>query len=375
MLIAIYALTHYLTVYSKSAFWMALFYNNISPFMLLPGPFLYFYIRGTLDDRQGLRWKDSIHFIPAFIQFIGMIPYYFSSFSYKVTVCKLIISNVDYIKKIQWNLFFDYKFNFIFRLVILIFYVILSIILLWKFYFNKKKHENIPYKQYSITFRWMLSLLGLIVFLLTNYIAIVYYFLQYNSIELIENVIYINSTALVSFIFLVLSLLFFPEILYGMQRPKKEKKKTVKKKTRLTPLKITALRENGIDDEPNPFLELYEKINFYLINEKPYLNPKFTIAQISLDLGVPQNHVSYCINSLFNTTFSKLRTKLRIEQTIVYLNEAKYSQLTIDGVAQMVGFTSRSSFYNAFKEKMGITPSEYLKEIEQQMATKKNRSN
>jgi AraC-like DNA-binding protein len=59
----------------------------------------------------------------------------------------------------------------------------------------------------------------------------------------------------------------------------------------------------------------------------------------------------------------------------VYLNEAKYSQLTIDGVAQMVGFTSRSSFYNAFKEKMGITPSEYLKEIEQQMATKKNRSN
>jgi AraC-like DNA-binding protein len=192
---------------------------------------------------------------------------------------------------------------------------------------------------------------------------------------LIENVIYINSTALVSFIFLVLSLLFFPEILYGMPRPKKEKKKTIKKKTRLTPLKITALRENGIDDEPNPFLELYEKINFYLINEKPYLNPKFTTAQISLDLGVPQNHVSYCINSLFNTTFSKLRTKLRIEQTIVYLNEAKYSQLTIDGVAQMVGFTSRSSFYNAFKEKMGITPSEYLKEIEQQMATKKNRSN
>ena len=104
----------------------------------------------------------------------------------------------------------------------------------------------------------------------------------------------------------------------------------------------------------------------YLDDEKPYLNPNFSVAQISLDLGVPQNHVSYCINSLFKTKFSKLRTSLRVEQTKIYLYDSKISKITIDGIAQMAGFSSRSSFYNAFKEETGITPSEYLKIIENQ---------
>jgi AraC-like DNA-binding protein len=80
-------------------------------------------------------------------------------------------------------------------------------------------------------------------------------------------------------------------------------------------------------------------------------------------MNVPQNHVLYCINSIFNTKFSKLKTELRVEQTKVFLQESVHSNITIDGIAQLAGFSSRSSFYNAFKEETGITPSDYLKSI------------
>ena len=80
-LIAIYGLVHYFVVYGKSVFWLTIFYNHFSPFFLLAGPFLYFYIRGTLKDRQGLKRKDALHFIPAIIHFSAIVPYYISSFS------------------------------------------------------------------------------------------------------------------------------------------------------------------------------------------------------------------------------------------------------------------------------------------------------
>jgi len=137
-LIAIYGLVHYFAVYGKSVFWLAIFYNHFSPFFLLSGPFLYFYVRGTLKDRQGLKRKDALHFIPALIHLIGVLPYFFSSFSYKESVAEMIVSNIDNVKKIRVNSFFDSEFNFTIRLLFLTIYVIFSFILLRKF--SKKKN-------------------------------------------------------------------------------------------------------------------------------------------------------------------------------------------------------------------------------------------
>jgi AraC-like DNA-binding protein len=136
-------------------------------------------------------------------------------------------------------------------------------------------------------------------------------------------------------------------------------RKKLKSNSSKSDINITPLNEL----EENPFLKLSEKIQDYFDNEKPYLNPNFSIDQISLRMNVPQNHVLYCINSIFNTKFSKLKTELRVEQTKVFLQESVHSNITIDGIAQLAGFSSRSSFYNAFKEETGITPSDYLKSI------------
>ena len=87
-LIAIYGLVHYFVVYGKSVFWLTLFYNHFSPFFLLAGPFLYFYVRGTLKDRQGLKRQDAFLLIPALIHLSGVLPYYFYSLSYKKICCK-----------------------------------------------------------------------------------------------------------------------------------------------------------------------------------------------------------------------------------------------------------------------------------------------
>jgi AraC-like DNA-binding protein len=354
---------HYFVVYGKSVFWLAIFYNHLSPFFLLAGPFLYFYIRGTLKDIQGLKRKDTLHFIPAIIHFISVLPYYISSFSYKESVSKMIVENIDNVKKISVNIFFDSQFNFIFRILLLTFYLGYSIFLLRKFSKKKKKFQNIPRKQYTIIYRWLVLLLSLVSLLIVNFVVLCYYFLYYEESQLKQVVTIINSTTGVSFVFLAFGILFFPEILYGLPNNHavklKNPTKIIKRKTSTSVTNINPLSE----EEEDPFLKLSERIQVYFDTEKPYLNQNFSVAQIALKMDVPQNHVLYCINSIFKTKFSQLKTKSRVEQTKIFLQESIHSNITIDGISQLAGFSSRSSFYVAFKEETGITPSDYLKTI------------
>ena len=61
------------------------------------------------------------------------------------------------------------------------------------------------------------------------------------------------------------------------------------------------------------------------------------------------------------TKFTKLKTELRVEHAKTLLNNSQYSNLTIEGIAQMSGFVTRSNFYSAFKNETGQTPSDYLR--------------
>ena len=76
--------------------------------------------------------------------------------------------------------------------------------------------------------------------------------------------------------------------------------------------------------------------------------------------------------SIYKTKFSKMKTKLRVEQAKILLQESVHTNITIDGISQLAGFNSRSSFYSAFKNEMDITPSDYLRMVIEKEALKNN---
>jgi len=160
------------------------------------------------------------------------------------------------------------------------------------------------------------------------------------------------------FLLLSLSLLVFPQILYGFPIYT-EIADARKSKTSVIPQKVN---ENEIDedDEDNPFIDLRDQINAYLADEKPYLNPDFSIGDMAAALKVPQHHVSYCLRALFKQSFPKLKTTLRIQYALQLMNSSDFEHLSIEGIGQMAGFSSRSSFYSAFQAEMDCSPGEYL---------------
>ena len=60
------------------------------------------------------------------------------------------------------------------------------------------------------------------------------------------------------------------------------------------------------------------------------------------------------------TKFSALKSDLRIDYAVELLSENLNESFTIEGIAQQSGFRTRASFYSAFKDKVGVTPTEFI---------------
>lgn len=350
-----YGIAHYFVVYGDSPFWLAVFYNHFTPLMLLLGPFLLFYIRGTLNDTSALSKWDFIHFIPAIIHLIGIVPYTLLPFEEKVRIASLILKDIDTIVTFNTNYFYSSSTSFIMRPILLLGYILYCMYLIWKRFSVSNFDSDIPKKQLYVSLRWMIILIVSLFFIVVEFLII-----TFNSMESKPSIGLINSYPLyilsgVAYGFMSISLLLFPNILYGIPR----RTITIEQK-KTNPKKTTPIVEKKTTTEEDPFWDLAENIKLYLENEKPYVNPDFSISDIALALKVPQNHVSYCINDLMQTKFSALKSDLRIDYAVELLSENLNEAFTIEGIAQQSGFKTRASFYSAFKEKVGVTPTEFI---------------
>jgi AraC-like DNA-binding protein len=335
---------------SDSRFWLAVFYNHFSPFMFLIGPFLYFYIRNTLKDQNTLTKKDWIHFIPATIALIGTIPYIIQPFENKLAIADQIIRNLDAFKKIEVNLFYDMGESFVLRCLLTLVYLIYCAHLLFKSYTKQQNEKQYPKKQFLIVYRWFVVLLTCLLLLLSSFIILTLNAIDSSASRTIKegNVWYVLSGLI--YCIMSLSVLLFPEILYGI--PRKKTPKYHKKKAKL--------KTNMMED---PLFDLSLSIQKYLLEKKPFLQADFDISDIALDLNIPQNQVSYCISYIMETKFSKLKSDLRVQHAVELLKKGTNSKLTIEAIGKQSGFKTRSYFYTAFKKEMGITPSEYLQNL------------
>jgi AraC-like DNA-binding protein len=363
-ILATYGLTHYFTIYTNSPFWLAVFYNNFSPFWFLTGPLLLFYYRGTLTDNSKLRPSDIIHFIPFLLQLVGIFPYLLTPFSYKVGIASQILNDLNLLTQFKVNWITTPLLNFFARPILVFMYLGYITYMLWK-YNPQSQRIKVPLQQYKLMYRWLIILAVTTAILILNFFFLSLSLSKQTVTATLINGQFTHIFSGVAYFCMSFMLLLFPRILYGMpiynsntaleigsqERPKKETNPIIE------PTNIVAEVQLPKDD---PFYELVDKINAYLIKEEPFLNPDFTINELAVALKVPVHHLSYCLNTLMNVKFTTLRTQLRIQYAAKLLDSGQADDLSMDGIGKKSGFSTRSNFYNAFKTETGMTPSEYL---------------
>lgn len=83
-----------------------------------------------------------------------------------------------------------------------------------------------------------------------------------------------------------------------------------------------------------------------------------TLEKMAIHFGYQPKYLSRLIRQLFDQTFSQLKTETRVSISKSLL---ELTTKSIEEISEIVGYPSISSYYRAFKEATGMTPSEYRK--------------
>ncbi len=331
---------------------IAILLVNFTPLFLIVGPVLYFYVRGVLRDDYRLSKIDLLHFLPAFLLLINILPHLFSSFDTKLEYASRVLQNPAEILNSS-NLLIPSVFNFLLRPVIGLIYIVICIRLM----FLKFKYERPEDKQAKLIFKWLSFLIfnALLVYI-SFFIFTIFSFqtLDYKIAE-VKGYYFLNIT-LIGLVLFNVSLLFFPNILYGL--PQLDFVVSNKLAEPIFPdSSKKATRSFEISSEKLELL--HNKIEQYCLT-KPYLNPDFSLSTMSADTDIPVHHLSYYFNEHLNINFNAWKNDHKINYVISLIENGTNELLTLDALAKQAGFGSRTTFFNAFKQKMGLTPSEFL---------------
>lgn len=115
-------------------------------------------------------------------------------------------------------------------------------------------------------------------------------------------------------------------------------------------------RDKEIDKETQGIIE--QKLSV-IIEKELFLNPDFNLEEAAKEMKVSKHLLSQYVNEILGKSFSNFVKEHRIEKAKRLLeNEKNY---TIESLGYDSGFSSKSTFFTAFKKITGLTPAEYQK--------------
>lgn len=113
------------------------------------------------------------------------------------------------------------------------------------------------------------------------------------------------------------------------------------------------------DDDKGQVLARIKKV---MEEVDEYCSPDFSVLRLSSLAGYKPKDISEVIHEYYNCNFNAFLNEYRIREACRRVSEDEaFTRLTIQGMANSVGFKSRSAFIAAFKKFAGLTPSEYIK--------------
>jgi AraC-like DNA-binding protein len=318
-----------LTYSGKIVYFPHLFRIDSPLHYLFPAVVL-FYVYSTFKPDLRFKKIHLLSLLPFFFNLFQLLPFYFSSAAEKIEGYQVYVAQGSAFMPVHYTL----------KTLFTTLFFLLEVRVFYKY---KQKKGLLSAYQSSLN-KWFLVLfIGQGLFLGGLFLEI------FSGFSLAADPYRFSVIVITYFIYqLSLSLLFLPHMLYGnISEPVLQEKK---------------YQNSRLDNQKK--IEILEKLESFMKQEsKPYLNPKLSLEEVSLNLNVQAKELSQVVNEKTDSNFNQYVNKFRVEESQIMLDSTEYTKLTIEAIAHSAGFNSKSQFYESFKKNTGITPKKYADNI------------
>lgn len=358
---SIYPLYRSILVNFTSETFLAIFLPVLMPIFMLSGPMLYLYVRNNLSESK-IRlswWQYGLHFSPALLGIVNMLPYSFVSMTEKEQLIHGLIQNPNNIYQIPY-FFFPNSFLFLIRPISGIIYILVCF---WNIHQVKKKVKESGSALVGVNFKWLNLILSITLLNFSSLVIMIFDFVFFQT-TLDSNVmtVVVVTFPMLCVAALNISILFFPSVFYGVftHRTSSEEELVVNEKE-----ESQVIEEIIDEDARKTFKVVADKLEIYF-QSKPYLQPGFNLSTITSQTDLPYHKITSYFSVYLGINFNDWKNNARVDYAVDLINSGRAKNLTLESIASSCGFLSRSNFVNAFKKKMLMTPSEYVKTLPNQ---------
>ena len=308
--------------------------------IMLHGPFLYFYVQTLASSNQRFTWKQLSHLLPFIIFNLYIL----------VSSFQTVASEKLNIERLSGE--FNPPLVFLFFLILTALsgtiYFILTIRLFRKL--DIKIFNNYSYStDIDLKWlRWLVLLFGIIWTILVSVTMIHHVFKMFSMVFCTDG-LFLSLSAfviLIGYFGLKQKVIFSNDVI-------EESRVSSKPMTKYAGSRLT-------ESEAKQYAE---KLSKYMKSSKPYLNPELTLSQLAGELGISSHFLSQVINEKLELNFFDFINGYRVEEFKERTSNPNYSNFSLLGIALECGFNSKSAFNRIFKQKTGLTPSQFKKTL------------
>ncbi|MEB3346214.1 AraC family transcriptional regulator [Aquimarina gracilis] len=291
------------------------------PLLFVVGPCFYFFVKSYGDSSFKLKKFDLLHTVPFLVMLVLFIPRYLGSIEEKQAVIQYyydILPNgpVAFSDWLQASL----------HLVLLLVYAIAAIFVVYK----RDNKNNASLKRFGAL---LMSLAIIELVLQTGFIL--------TGASAITTEIILSGFMSITILLLGYWIVDIKQVLPVLEG----------KKYKTSPLSETRS------------MEIQQQIQSFFDKDQKFLNPNLKIIDLSRTIDVPSHHISQVLNENMNSSFYEILNQYRIEKAKEMLQSGALQKLSIQAIGEECGFSSKTSFYRAFKKVTSMTPTQYIETL------------
>lgn len=338
------------------------------PLPLVHGPFLFLYTTALTKQRK-INLLGWAHFIPAIATYVVMIPFFLLTNEEKILIYKNKGAGYEWLTNVLVPAF----------MMSGVVYVILSFLRLRKHKKNIKRQFsntekiNLDWLRnliYGIAVIWLVIVLGLNDFYVFATVVLFVFFIGYFGIK--QPGIFTNLGVHDIDVDLPTAgnIKEQPAIGDTSHYDRYQADDNVPDSSAAVelnePTTKTKYQKSSLNNETAA--RLHDQLTELMMTERIFTNPELNLGELAERLAVHPNILSQVINSFENKIFYDYINSLRIEEFKNLVSDPRNQQYTLLSLAYDCGFNSKTAFNRNFKKATGLSPSEYLRQANVNLA-------